>query len=317
MKSNPYLRGLRTAVFDIETTGLYPSSDALVLGGIYSVNEGTYVQHFAEELSQEPEVILATLRELRRYDAIITYNGDSFDWPFFERRARKYHISTERTPFQSVDLYRWLKSYWPLAGQLPSLRQKAVEYALGLSEQREDQINGAQSAQLYKNYLLTRRPDDKRDMLLHNRDDLQQLARIADAANFLPYHQIAAEQGFLIRGRSRNIRIETVQLSPKRLEAKGRTDRGLLPASIYGNNYSLDYEPVNGIIDLKVQCEQKENLSFANLGSMPVEPELFASLGLLSNNCLVLKDKQTTMHKAMCVLVKAIIESLFKEELGA
>lgn len=317
MKCNSYLSGLKTAVFDIETTGLYPTSDNLVLGGIYSVGDRVVIQHFAEDPSREAQVIQNTLDALRPYDAVITYNGDSFDWPFFFSRARRHGIPTDRTPFQSIDLYRWLKLYWPQATHLPNLKQKSVEVALGLSEGREDLISGAQSAQLYRKYVLAKDPDDKRDMLLHNRDDLLQLARIADALSFLPYHKIAAEQGFLIKGVTRNIRIDKTGLNGLRLTASGFTDKGLLPASIYGSNYGLEYDPGDGSLAFYILCEQSEGVTFADLSTLPVSPERFLALGGFHHERLVLKDDRQVFDRSVCTLIKETVGALMKEELNA
>ncbi|HCU07454.1 MAG TPA: hypothetical protein DF480_00535 [Clostridiales bacterium] len=316
MKNNIYLSGLKTAVFDIETTGLYPSSDNMVLGGIYSVSDQAVIQHFAEDPSQEAEVIQKTLDDLRQFDAVITYNGDSFDWPFLFRRAGRYGIPTNRTPYQSIDLYRWLKLYWPQAALLPSLKQKSVEVALGLSESREDRISGAQSAQLYRKYVLTKEPDDKRAMLLHNRDDLSQLFKIADTLSFLPYHRIAAEQGFLIKGASRNIHINKINWTGLRLTASGLTDKGLLPASIYGSNYDLEYDPGDGSLTFHILCEQREGLTFADLNALPVSSEKFEAMGGFHHGRLVLKDAGQTFDRSVCTLIRESIEALMKEELN-
>jgi hypothetical protein len=316
MKNNIYLSGLNTAAFDIETTGLYPSSDNLVLGGIYSVSDHAVIQHFAEDPSQEADVIQKTLDDLRQYDAVITYNGDSFDWPFLYRRARRYGIPTNRTPYQSIDLYRWLKLYWPQAASLPSLKQKSVEVALGLSENRGDLISGAQSALLYRNYVLTKEPGDKRDMLLHNRDDLSQLCRIGDSLSFLPYHRIAAEQGFLIKGISRNIRVLKISWNGLRLSAEALADKGLLPASIYGSNYDLEYDPGDGSLTFHVLCEQREGLTFADLNTLPISHEKFMAVGGFHHGRLVLKDTKQTFDRSVCMLIRESIEALMKEELN-
>ncbi len=316
MKSNIYLSGLKTAVFDIETTGLYPTSDKLILGGVLSADDRTVAQHFAEDPSMEADVIQRTLDELSAYDAIITYNGDSFDWPFLFNRARRYGLSTARTPFQSIDLYRWLKLYWPQAQRLPSLRQKSVEHALGLSDSREDLISGAESAQMYKSYVLNKDPGHKRNMLLHNRDDLTQLARIADALPFLPYHRIAMEQGFLIKGAARNIRINKVFLNGLRLAVSGITDKGLLPASIYGANYSFEYDTSEGSVALTIQCEERDGLIFADADGLPIEPGRFEDLGSLHRGYLILKDAAQNFERTACLLVREMIGSLMKEDLN-
>jgi len=317
MKSNPYLRGLRVAVFDIETTGLSPSDDQIAMGGIYSFDHRVTYQYFAEDPGQEPAILRQTISTLNRFDAVITYNGDSFDWPFLYRRARKHGIDANQKMFQSVDLYRWLKLYWPQASRLSNLKQKSVECALGLSDTREDRINGAQSATLYRNYVQSKSPDDKMTMLLHNRDDLQQLARIADVLSFLPYHQIAAEQGFLIKGEVRNIHVEKVYFSGMKLTATAKTEPGLMPASIYGSNYQLEYDTRDGALSLIVLCEKAQDLIFADLTTIPVSTIEFQTESGFIRGRLVLKESGTIAYRSVCMLIRKTVEALMKEELNS
>jgi uncharacterized protein YprB with RNaseH-like and TPR domain len=58
MKNNPYFNNLNTAVFDIETTGLTPYRDNLILGGIYSFAENSVLLYMAShQISSNPKSI--------------------------------------------------------------------------------------------------------------------------------------------------------------------------------------------------------------------------------------------------------------------
>lgn len=85
-----YFKGMRIGVLDIETTGLNPAVNHFILGGLYSVPEGTLHQFFAETRAEEEEALSGYLDILRDLDLVITYNGRHFDLPFVEKRWRRY-----------------------------------------------------------------------------------------------------------------------------------------------------------------------------------------------------------------------------------
>ena len=78
---------MRIGVLDIETTGLNPAVNHFILGGLYSVPEGTLHQFFAETRAEEEEALSGYLDILRDLDLVITYNGRHFDLPFVGKNA--------------------------------------------------------------------------------------------------------------------------------------------------------------------------------------------------------------------------------------
>ena len=132
MIDNPYFKNLNTAVFDIETTGLAAYRDPLIVGGLYSFNDNTVLQFFCEDLNAERETIMNTAEKLSHFDTVITYNGISFDHPFLLRRAKEKNVILPESLYHAVDIYKWLRIYWPQAKRMQNLRQKSVEEALGL-----------------------------------------------------------------------------------------------------------------------------------------------------------------------------------------
>lgn len=60
-----YFKGMRIGVLDIETTGLNPAVNHFILGGLYSVPEGTLHQFFAETRAEEEEALSGYLDILR------------------------------------------------------------------------------------------------------------------------------------------------------------------------------------------------------------------------------------------------------------
>lgn len=316
MKYDPYASGLHTAVFDIETTGLSPDTGQIILTGILDVSDGSVVQHFAGHPSEESEVLQHTIDALNRYDAVITYNGDSFDWPFLRKRAAKYGLHTERSPFISIDVYRLLKQYWPQAARLPNVKQTTVEAALGLSKNRADIIDGAESVQLYRQYVRTGEAALRNDILLHNSDDIRQLASIADSLSFLPYHRIAAERGFLVKGAQRSILIQNVDVRAEKVAVQAQAERGMMPVSIYAEHYTLEYDSTDGRISLDIPCESRGEYAFVDAKVLPVNTEEFERDGGYRDGFILLREGDDIRYRAACALSRQLLQTAMKEELN-
>ena len=83
-----YFKGLKIGILDIETTGLNPSKNKFILGGLYDCASNTMHQCFAESRNEENSALICFLHELSKLDMVITYNGKHFDLPFIEKRRQ-------------------------------------------------------------------------------------------------------------------------------------------------------------------------------------------------------------------------------------
>lgn len=175
-----YFGNLRIGFFDIETTGLSPDRSKLILAGLAYYEGDTLVakQIFADDPSEEPEVITAVLNELKNFDMVVTYNGKRFDMPFLLKRAHRNKIHMNEALPYNLDLYPAVRSFSPLRAMLPDLKQKTVESFIGLWETRTDEISGAESVELYYYYAGTKDEKIRDVILLHNRDDITQLSKL-------------------------------------------------------------------------------------------------------------------------------------------
>lgn len=162
-------------VLDIETTGLSPSSCACILSGMVTVEAGEAIaiQLFAETPDQEPQVLARTFELLEAFPYVVTYNGQGFDIPFLQARGQKHGLTMPAR--YNLDLYQMVRKGSDLRALLPNLKQKTVEAYMGLSEHRQDQIDGGESVRLYEQYV--QHPQQRLEdlILLHNRDDICQL----------------------------------------------------------------------------------------------------------------------------------------------
>lgn len=177
---NAYFGNMRMGFFDIETTGLSPDRCKIILAGLayYDGNRIASKQFFAEDPSDEPEIIHAVLNELKSFDFVVTYNGKRFDMPFLLKRAEKNKIHMDETLPYNMDLYSMVRSFSPLKSMLPDLKQKTVETYISLQQTRTDEISGAQSVKLYYHYTGTKDKKIRDVILLHNRDDIYQLSNL-------------------------------------------------------------------------------------------------------------------------------------------
>ena len=175
-----YFDNMRIGFFDIETTGLSPDRSKLILAGLAYYEGDTLVakQIFADDPSEEPEVITAVLNELKNFDMVVTYNGKRFDMPFLLKRAHRNKIHMNEALPYNLDLYPAVRSFSPLRAMLPDLKQKTVESFIGLWETRTDEISGAESVELYYYYAGTKDEKIRDVILLHNRDDITQLSKL-------------------------------------------------------------------------------------------------------------------------------------------
>jgi uncharacterized protein YprB with RNaseH-like and TPR domain len=195
---NMYFGGLDLVVFDLETTGLFAGRDRIILSGMLMINGDrcTALQLFAEQNDDEREIVEKTIDILTGADAVVTYNGRSFDIPFLETRAQKYGLKFSRRDVYDLDLYFILSGYSDLKSQLNSLSQKSIERFCGLSDSRDDEINGYESVRLYERYLTVRSFELEKKILLHNHDDIVQLYRLLPVLRYADLHHAMFSQGF-------------------------------------------------------------------------------------------------------------------------
>ncbi len=159
---------------DIETLGFSRDRHPIYLIGTGSLINHNIIyvnQWFADSTDDEPAVLAAFSEYLEKSDAdrLSTFNGDAFDLPFIETRARLCGISLDIGRFESFDLYKEIKrraSYL----QLPDYRQKTIERFLGVG--REDSYSGGELIRVYHSYTKNRDAEAARALRLHNFEDV-------------------------------------------------------------------------------------------------------------------------------------------------
>ena len=317
MKYNTYTKGLKCKVFDIETTGLYPGRDRIISASFIDPDGSGLTQYFTESSASEDLTISSILSEFADSDVIITYNGQSFDVPFVLTRARKFGLADELPAFYNVDVYRWLKSYWPLAETAPSLSQKSVEKILGMDDSRTDLINGGECIRLYSEYINLDNEKAKDLILLHNGDDVRQLAKITQALSFLPYDRISFDRGFMIKLSSVSLFGEMVhkvitsglKLSDNVLSLNAKSYPACQLCAFYEDETELQCSG-SGEVSLKINVKSSGALRFADLKGLKVEEDELQCRQKIKSGYLILQTEDGINYGACCELAKILLGRL-------
>lgn len=233
-----YFKDMKIGVLDIETTGLNPSHNKFILGGIYDCVNFEMHQYFAENRTEESLALAGFLKRLSDFDMVITYNGKHFDLPFIEKRynalsdnliyasrennysygeEKNDNIISHPTQLYNLDLYLVLNKYSPVKRFVPNLKQKTVENYMGLWQTRKDEISGSESVELYNEYEKTQDRLLCEKILLHNSDDVMQLTKLVKVIQKCDFHKAMFHLGFPVG----NLTINKIILRKDSLDVNG------------------------------------------------------------------------------------------------
>lgn len=238
-----YFGGLRAGTLDIETTGLDPSRNKFILGGVYDAQTHELHQVLAESRAEEADALAEYMEAMAELDVVITYNGRHFDIPFIDTRLKKHpEVSTLSCSYlYDLDLYQVLSGHSPIRKLVPNMRQKTVENYMGLWDTRADEISGAESVELYNRYEQTADPEAEAKILLHNNDDVRQLTRLTKAITKSDFHRAMFRIGFPVKHGPAMVTVNNIRIQRDKLEYNGEQNR--LPFRYMG--YELNGWPVS------------------------------------------------------------------------
>ena len=164
-------------IFDIETTGLSSSNSSLYMTAALTLEPNNYIltQWFADDMSDEQEMLKDFFSYLSSFDTVISYNGDTFDIPYIKSCALSYHMLSPLDDKKSLDLYKLIRKHRKIF-PLDKLNQKSIERFTGLV--RKDKFTGGELIDVYKSYLLSKDSSLLDKLLLHNKEDVVGLSHI-------------------------------------------------------------------------------------------------------------------------------------------
>jgi uncharacterized protein YprB with RNaseH-like and TPR domain len=169
----------RWVFLDTETSGLAGGTGtfAFLIGlGRYVENNFRLTQIFMRDPGEEPATLAAVTRFLQPCDALVTFNGKSFDAPLLRNR---FILNRAAVPFANtahLDLLPLARRLW--RDRLESRALKSLEaHILGMTRTEED-IPGFLIPQMYFDYLSNGDARPLTRVLYHNAMDVVAMAAL-------------------------------------------------------------------------------------------------------------------------------------------
>lgn len=171
---------------DIETTGFSPASSYVYLIGC-AVRSGKYIyahQFFAENTTEEQQILSAFLELLETYDTIISFNGVGFDVPYLKAKCDFYELQESFKEKTYLDIFKSISDLKFLL-RLPNYKQKTIEKFLGIG--RDDTQTGGELINVYREYI--HHPSEEAEGLLHLHN-YEDVIHMIDILPILSYMEI-------------------------------------------------------------------------------------------------------------------------------
>ncbi|MBR4082388.1 MAG: ribonuclease H-like domain-containing protein [Clostridia bacterium] len=167
----------RILYLDTETTGLAGAGTVAFLVGLgWLAEDGFHVQQLMIRDYPEERFLLQHLAETaRRFDAVCSFNGRTFDVPLLRDRFLMNRIRTDCLDLPHIDLLFIARRVWKLRLKRCNLGHLEEEI---LGAPRQDDIPGAEVPQRFFSYLKTGDFRLLEDVLTHNAQDIASLCTL-------------------------------------------------------------------------------------------------------------------------------------------
>ncbi len=191
--------GCNVVFLDTETSGLAGGTGtyAFLIGIGYRTPAGfELAQFFMRDPGQEPALLAALDQWLARFNAVVTFNGKSFDLPLLSTRYTMNGFPVPFGNFEHVDVLQVARKLW--RDRLPSRALGELEKEIIQFFRTGEDIPGWMIPQLYFDYLRNGDARPLAGVFYHNTRDILSLASLFGyIAGMLkdPFHQ-AAGYGF-------------------------------------------------------------------------------------------------------------------------
>lgn len=162
---------------DIETTGFSAKTSSLYLIGCvyYKDNAWNTIQFFADEYSDEKDLLIEFFSFAKDYRTLIHFNGNGFDLPYIISKCKEHSLELDFDDFEGVDIYKRIVQYKTFL-KLENCKQKTIEKFLHID--REDKFSGGDLIGIYHSYVGNKDESLKELLLLHNFDDIKGMLSI-------------------------------------------------------------------------------------------------------------------------------------------
>ena len=137
---------------DIETTGFTAKNSKLYLIGCVYYKEDSFntIQFFAEDYSDEKELLDEFFKFMKDFKVIIQFNGNNFDIPYILGKCAEFNLEYNFDTCVGIDLYKRISPYKAFL-KLENCKQKTIEKFLKID--REDIYSGGDLIGIYNEYV--------------------------------------------------------------------------------------------------------------------------------------------------------------------
>lgn len=299
--------------FDIETTGFNRTKDIIYLVGVlyFDEEEDSWVlsQYFANELKDEPKILIESSKLLMSFKTIINYNGNTFDIPFVNHKLKHFKLPFYIDKEKSLDIYSVIRKNKDLL-DIENLKLKTVERYLNIY--REDIYSGKDCIDFYKDYILNGDLELKNRLLAHNYDDLYFLIDIIDILDI-----IREKKSFTIRKDNRIIEflISDTSESKDSLIFEGNVEGLRQKLIYYDTSFNLLIEDTNKfkiiIYTNKGLITTDETCTFIDKTDFNISKDIKSRHGYkLPKDIFLLKVGSKYLLEDILELLKNIIEDI-------
>jgi uncharacterized protein YprB with RNaseH-like and TPR domain len=162
---------------DTETSGLAGGTGtfAFLIGLGYQTPAGfRLIQLFLREPGQEPALLAALARIIAPFEAVVTFNGKSFDIPLLKTRHILNGIPSPFSEIEHIDMLPLARRIW--RNRLPSRALGDLETAILEVVRTQEEVPGWLVPQIYFDYLNTGDARPLAGVFYHNSIDILSLA---------------------------------------------------------------------------------------------------------------------------------------------
>jgi len=155
----------RLLYLDIETCGLSSAPVFLVGVGFIVERNVVFRQYFARDYAEERALLAEVARVARDFDALVTFNGKTFDAPFLYDRAIHHRVPFA-LPQPHLDLLWMARRRWK--GHLPNCKLQTLEWRILRRRRGGGDVDGAEIPGVYHDFVKRGEPHRLVPVFHHN-----------------------------------------------------------------------------------------------------------------------------------------------------
>jgi hypothetical protein len=163
----------RCLFLDTETTGLGSAAVAFLVGVGFFTDDGSafeVAQFFLRNPGEEPAMLHALQNLMQKFDALVTFNGRSFDVPLLESRYTMNRQRLSLAKWANLDLLFPARKLWKR--RLESCRLANLEVEVLGVERTDEDVPGMLIPHLYYEYVQSNNAREMQRVIYHNLIDI-------------------------------------------------------------------------------------------------------------------------------------------------